>query len=371
MRFVDLNFLRATSSISGRFIVGNLRYTNSSDNIVGSGSTITVTNSLTANGTPCNPIRFRATTPGTPATFISTLCNFDIRFARLTDIAAGSSCTAAQNKVVGDDAGGNSNWTFATIDAFEYLGADKVLKCNEYPYTLSTASFNSDATSILWSNGATTPDITVIGPGNYSVTVTYGLGCILKDEIVLGLIPSPVLAATTIYACETTAGGAIGDFNLTDANAILVSSPADYTFTYYPTSTDAVANINPLTSPYSSNSKTIYVKVVEKTTGCFSTKDITLTVRPKVAPIAAAYQKICATVHTSLANLNVIGINIKWYADAVSTTVLPATTVLTDGSTYYATQTLAGGCESDRIPVTVKLENCAIVNPTLRSRARK
>ncbi|MFY0481822.1 beta strand repeat-containing protein [Flavobacterium sp. PLA-1-15] len=371
VKFTNLNFLRATSSMSGRFIVDHLRYTNSSDNSIGSGSTITVNNFLTANGTPCNPIRFRATTPGTPATFISTLCNFDIKFARLTDIRAGGTCTIAQNKVVGDDAGGNSNWTFSTVAGFEYLGADKVLKCNEYPYTLSTASFNQDATSILWSNGATTPDITVTGPGTYSVTVTYGAGCNLTDAITLGLTPNPVLNAATIYACETTAGAAIGDFNLTDANAILVSTPADYTFSYHATSTDAIANSNPLTSPYNSASGTIYVRVVETATGCYSTRNIVLTVRAKVSPTVAPNQKICATVHTSLANLTITGTDIKWYADLVTPTVLPSTTLLMSGTTYYATQTVAGGCESDRVPVTVVLENCSRSNPSLRMRAKK
>ena len=370
LRFTNLNFLRATSSMSGRFIIGDLKYTNSSDNSIGSGSTVTVANSLKANGTPCNPIRFRSGTAGTPATFISTLCNFDLRFARLTDITAGGTCTAAQNKVVGDDAGGNSNWTFATIDAFEYLGADKVLKCNEYPYTLSTASFNADATSILWSNGATTPDITVTGPGTYSVTVTYGVGCNLTDAITLSLTPNPVLNAATIYACETTASAAIGDFNLTDANAILVSTPTDYTFTYHATSADAIANVNPLSSPYNSTSKTIYVRVLETATGCFSTRDIVLTVKPKVSPTASANQKICATVHTSLANLSITGTDIKWYADAVSTTVLPTTTLLVNGTTYYATQTVTDGCESERIPVAVTVESCfsSRANPSLRMR---
>ncbi|MDQ8006027.1 MAG: hypothetical protein REI64_14590 [Pedobacter sp.] len=371
LRFTNLNFLRPTSSMTGRFIVDNLRYTNSSDNSIGSGSTITVTNSLTANGTPCNPIRFRATTPGTPATFISTLCNFDIKFARLTDIAAGGSCTTAQNKVVGDDAGGNSNWTFATQDSFQYLGEDKILGCNQYPYTLSTASFNADATSILWSNGATTPDITVTGPGTYSVTVTYGPGCTLTDAITLGLTPNPVLNATTVNACAITSGGNTGNFTLTDANAMLVATPANYTFTYHASSADAIAGINSLANTYTGVGKTVYVRVVETATGCFSTRDVVLAVLQKVSPTAATNQKFCATVHTSLAHITITGTNIKWYADATSTTVLPSSTLLVSNTTYYATQTVAGGCESDRIPVTVVLENCAIANPAIRSRAGK
>ena len=42
--------------------------------------------------------------------------------------------------------------------------------------------------------------------------------------------------------------------------------------------------------------------------------------------------------------------------------------LLVNGHTYYATQTVAGGCESDRIPVTVVLENCGRANPSLRMR---
>ncbi|WAC42519.1 beta strand repeat-containing protein [Pedobacter sp. SL55] len=376
VKFTNLNFLRPTSMLSGRFIVDNLRYTNSSDNIIGAGSTVTVTNTLTANGTPCNPIRFRSGTAGTPATLISTLCNFDIKFARLTDITAGGTCTSAQNKVIGDDAGGNSNWTFSNVSGFEYLGADQVLTCNQYPYTLSTASFNQDATAYQWFNGATpiagatnaTYDVT--GPGTYSVTVTYGSGCNLTDAITLGLTPSPVLNAAEIFACETTTGTGSGTFSLSDANALLVSNPSNYSFTYHATSADAIANANPLSLAYVSTSKTIYVRVVETATGCFSTRNVVLTVRPKVLPTAAANQKICATVHTTLAKITITGTDIKWYADATSTTALPTSTLLVNGATYYATQTV-NGCESDRIAITVRLENCALVNPSIRARAIK
>jgi PKD repeat protein len=41
----------------------------------------------------------------------------------------------------------------------------------------------------LWSNGATTPIITVTQPGTYSVTVTDNLGCSAGDNIVLNQVP--------------------------------------------------------------------------------------------------------------------------------------------------------------------------------------
>ncbi|MCU7618858.1 hypothetical protein NZ698_16885 [Chryseobacterium sp. PBS4-4] len=88
-------------------------------------------------------------------------------------------------------------------------------------------------------------------------------------------------------------------------------------------------------------------------------------------PTAAANQNICATNFTTLASVVITGTNIKWYADATTTTVLPTSTVLTNGATYYATQTIAGGCESSRLAVTVNLKNCSWINPSLRSKAGK
>lgn len=43
---------------------------------------------------------------------------------------------------------------------------------------------------------------------------------------------------------------------------------------------------------------------------------------------------------STLADLDVDGQNIQWYADADAATALAATTVVTDGTTYYATQTI-------------------------------
>lgn len=57
----------------------------------------------------------------------------------------------------------------------------------------------------------------------------------------------------------------------------------------------------------------------------------------------------------TLANLDITGVEgatIVWYADEELTTVLPATTVLADGTTYYVVQQL-GNCMSATIAVTV------------------
>lgn len=82
-------------------------------------------------------------------------------------------------------------------------------------------------------------------------------------------------------------------------------------------------------------------------------------------------QSFCATPYYTLANLAISGTDIKWYADAITSTALPVTTLLTNGSTYYATQTISGNCESVRVAITIELKNCARINPALRVRASK
>lgn len=63
------------------------------------------------------------------------------------------------------------------------------------------------------------------------------------------------------------------------------------------------------------------------------------------------------TAGATLANLAVSGSNIQWYASASNKmsalTVLPINTLLVDGTTYYASQTISGVESVARLPVTV------------------
>lgn len=54
----------------------------------------------------------------------------------------------------------------------------------------------------------------------------------------------------------------------------------------------------------------------------------------------------------TLADLDVTGQNLTWYSDAGGTNVIPDSTPLVDGTTYYVSQTV-GGCESELLAITV------------------
>src|SRR5690606_9479329 len=58
------------------------------------------------------------------------------------------------------------------------------------------------------------------------------------------------------------------------------------------------------------------------------------------------------------------GSNIKWYSAATGGTLLPATTALVSGTTYYASQTV-GTCESTtRTPVQVTVNQAQALTTT-------
>jgi PKD repeat protein len=104
------------------------------------------------------------------------------------------------------------------------------------------------------------------------------------------------------------------------------------------------------------NATTIYY--VESTNGtCITNRTaVTATITNQSAPTGTANQSFCT--NETVGQLVTNGANVNWYATANSITVLPNTTLLVSGSTYYATQTISG-CESNtRLAVTVTTGNC-------------
>jgi hypothetical protein len=67
----------------------------------------------------------------------------------------------------------------------------------------------------------------------------------------------------------------------------------------------------------------------------------------------------------TLADLDVTGQNLIWYSDAGGTNVIPDTTPLVDGTTYYVSQTI-NGCESELLAITVT-EILGVVDESLDS----
>jgi gliding motility-associated-like protein len=90
----------------------------------------------------------------------------------------------------------------------------------------------------------------------------------------------------------------------------------------------------------------------------------------------ASPQTFCAQQNATLNNIIINGQNIKWYNSSLGGNVLPNNTQLTNGSTYFASQSNSN-CESLRVSVTLNIQNtitltgnpnqtfCSTQNPTL------
>src|SRR5699024_1456043 len=100
--------------------------------------------------------------------------------------------------------------------------------------------------------------------------------------------------------------------------------------------------------------------IVEESVTCSSARTkVTVTVndQPTAAPTGNATQKFCEG--ETLSDMVVTGNNIVWYDSSTGGSSLSNSTVLQQGATYYASQTV-NACEStDRLAVTVDVSPVA------------
>ncbi|ALM48952.1 hypothetical protein AMR72_08670 [Flavobacterium psychrophilum] len=134
---------------------------------------------------------------------------------------------------------------------------------------------------------------------------------------------------------------------------------------FYTSLEDSQNNTNPILSAntYSVTEEDTIFYVIQNAEGCSFSSSFTLIVLPgdyetpaPIAPVALTF-----TEGDTLGDIELEGENILWYSTDGTITLppdpdadaLPSTTVLEDGKTYYATQTVYGIESNDRLPVTV------------------
>jgi len=90
--------------------------------------------------------------------------------------------------------------------------------------------------------------------------------------------------------------------------------------------------------------------------GCESLRTpVTINIQNTSAPTGIGAQTFCSIQNATLSDISITGLNINWYNSTTSSSILSTATILTNGTTYYATQTV-NGCESvNRLPITISL----------------
>lgn len=204
-------------------------------------------------------------------------------------------------------------------------------------------------------NCAGTITSTTTDPLSYSIPGTYIIHWVYNDghgntatQNQNVIVASPTLATTTnptqIFCATNQAK--VSDIQITGQN-----------IKWY----DAAGNILSLTTPLVTG-QTYYAS--QTINGCESNKtaiQVTINMTPK--PTANATQDFCASINPTVANLVVGGTSLVFY-DATGN-ILPLTTPLIHGQTYFATQTI-NGCESEKqaIAVTLSVNNVPAVDVT-------
>ncbi|WP_426482592.1 T9SS type B sorting domain-containing protein [Chryseobacterium sp. R2ACT005] len=205
-------------------------------------------------------------------------------------------------------------------------------------------------------------------------------------------IPNATTAHSGTYTCHVSgSGGCDGTFTV---NVVVgdnmapvpnVASLADITgdchttITNLPTATDNCAGTITATTtdPLSYSIPGTYVIHWTYNDGNGNTvtqNQNVIVTSPSLPTAANVQQTFCAINNSKISDIQITGQNIKWY-DAAGN-VLSSTTALTNGQTYYASQTI-NGCESNKTAIQVTVNTtpkpianinqdfCASANPTL------
>lgn len=214
-----------------------------------------------------------------------------------------------------------------------------------------------------------TLELKASGGTNYSWTGPNGFISILQNPTIL----NTTALNSGQYSCSITGTGGcddtktvvviVGDVEapIPDLTTLpLISGDCNTIITFIPTASDVCAGpitattLNPLA--YSLPGTYTVVWNYNDGNGNTSTQNQTITINNQPLPTANSPQTFCIQQNATLNNITITGQNIKWYNALANGALLSNTTSLQNGTTYYASQTI-NGCESDRTPVLINIQN--------------
>ncbi len=208
-----------------------------------------------------------------------------------------------------------------------------------------TLTANAGMTDYLWSNGATTQQITVNATGSYSVTVTDGSGCTATS--------APV--AVTVNPAPDTTITSSGPTTFCTGGSVTLTAPA--AMTSYLWSTGATSQ------SITVNATGSFSVTVTDGSGCSATSsptNVTVTPPPTATITASGPTTFCAGGSVTL-TAPVGMTSYAWSNGATSQSITVSNT-----SSHTVTVTNAGGCSATSSPtsVTVLQAQPATITPS-------
>lgn len=164
------------------------------------------------------------------------------------------------------------------------------------------------------------------------------------------------LQTAKLSVCDTNYDGS-EDFNLSDLNSKLVSSSVGYSFSYFKTYNDAVANINIITNyqNYNTTSATIYVRIAKSST-CYKVIHATLEVKNPTANISGILNVCSGSTVLTASN----GASYKWSPNGETTQSITVSSIgvysVTITDSYGCVSTASVSIEASQVAVLPSLE---------------
>ena len=130
-------------------------------------------------------------------------------------------------------------------------------------------------------------------------------------DVIVNSLPSTI-AMSVLPTCDDDTDGA-GAFMLTSMDAEALGGQTGITVSYHATLAKAELNESPLTSPYTNttaDSQTIFIRLENTSSTCFSTMPLELRVDPLPIANAVSTQTVCDDDYDGLASFNFTGIDL-------------------------------------------------------------
>jgi gliding motility-associated-like protein len=287
---------------------------------------------------------YTAATGGTIVPNTAALVNGTTYYASLTDAVTGcqSSVRLAVSVTVGNaptPTTGDTTQSFCVADSPTVADID-VNEAGVVWYTAAT-------------NGVVIANTTALTSGTtYYASLTNPVtGCEsavrLAVTVTVGNAPTP----TTTDATQ--------DFCMIDSPTVADIQVNETGVIWYTAATGGTVAAN---TAVLVNGNTYYGAIVNEATGCESNVRLAVTVTVGDGPTPTTIdttQLFCVINSATVADIQVNQAGVTWYTAATGGTVVPDTTALADGTTYYASLTSAAtGCESsERLAITITVDD--------------
>ncbi|WP_293787409.1 PKD-like domain-containing protein, partial [uncultured Pedobacter sp.] len=345
---------------------------NPTGTISGSGTVCSGSNgTLTLTGAPTTVVRWESSTDNINWTTITntttTLSYSNIQATTIyRAIVSGGGCTNAisgtatvtvtPRPVIADQ-----TYYICKTGSFSF---NPVYAPNGTTYTWSAPSLSSSnitggtaGTGQSAVNQTLTNTGTTLQTATYTVTPTYASCAGNTFTITVYVVPTLTASATGTTICSSSAFSVTPNSNVNGTTYTWTAALITGTASGFSDQSTAVAGpISQTLSNTSGADATVRYTVTPIYNGCSgATFSFNVIVKTAISAPTASNQTFCEISNAKVANLvTTSGSNIRWYNTLTGGTALAPTAPLTNGN-YYASQTNANGCESDRAAITVSI----------------